>query len=56
MNNTRTIIRQAITKANKMFNPSYNMHTEELSGEPNDRTSYDYAGVEQELIHNHENN
>lgn len=44
------IVNQAIYKANKMFNPSYNMHTEELSGEPNDRTAYDYAGAEMEPL------
>lgn len=52
MNNAPTIIRHAIEKANKMFNPSYNMHTEELSGESNDRTAYDYAGTEQEITNN----
>jgi hypothetical protein len=46
INNSREIIRKAIEKANKMFNPSYNAHVEELTGEPNDRTAYDYAGDE----------
>lgn len=50
MNNSASIIRHAIEKANTMFNPSYNKHTEELSGEPSDRDSYDYAGTEQELL------
>ena len=49
MNNSKEIIRHAITRANKQFNPSYNLHTQELSGEPSDRDSYDYAGSEQEI-------
>lgn len=52
MNNAPTIIRQAIAKANKQFNPSFNRHTEELSGEPSDRDSYDYAGTELKFIDN----
>jgi hypothetical protein len=52
LNNSREIIRGAITKANKMFNPSFNQKAEELSGEPSDRTAYDYAGTEME--HKHE--
>lgn len=48
INNARQIIRETIKKANKMFNPSYNLHTEEITGEPSDRTSYDYAGTELE--------
>ena len=54
INNSREIVRHAITKANKMFNPSYNMHTEELSGEPSDRTAYDYAGNEPQNQIEHE--
>lgn len=50
MNNAREIIRQAIAKANKQFNPAYNKHTEELSGETSDRDSYDYAGAEMEPL------
>ncbi len=50
MNNSKLIARQAIEKSNKMFNPSCNMHTEELSGEPSDRTAYDYAGTEMEPL------
>ena len=46
LNNSREIVRKAKEKANKMFNPSYNSEVEELSGEPNDRTAYDYAGCE----------
>lgn len=42
----KQIIAHAINKANTMFNPSYDMHTEELSGEPSDRSAYDYAGEE----------
>jgi hypothetical protein len=53
MNNSKEIIRKAIEKANKMFNPSYNQHTEALSGEPSDRTAYDYAGSEQETLTEH---
>ena len=49
----RAIQTQAIIKANKMFNPSYNQHTEELTGESNDRTPYDYAGTEQEILIEH---
>ncbi len=49
----RAIQVQAIVKANKMFSPAYNQHTEELTGESNDRTAYDYAGTEQDLITNH---
>lgn len=52
MNNAREIIRHAIAKANSMFNTSFNKHTEELSGEPSDRDSYDYAGTEMELATN----
>lgn len=44
----KVIQEQAIRKANSMFNPSFNQHTEELTGEPSDRDSYDYAGVEKE--------
>lgn|GEM_PF-6044887 len=50
MNNSKEIIRKAIQKANKQFNPSYNKHVEELSGEVSDREAYDYAGTEMELI------
>ena len=46
MNNSKSIINHAVAKANTMFNPSYNQHTEELSGEPSDRSNYDYAGSE----------
>lgn len=41
-------IRQVVNKANKQFNPSLNQIAESMSGEPNDRDSYDYAGTEQE--------
>lgn len=51
INNSRSIIRRSIEKVNKMFNPSYNDHVEALSGEPSDRTAYDYAGTEQEKPH-----
>ena len=44
MTNERRIIREAIAKANTMFSPSYNQHTEALSGIPSDRDEYDYAG------------
>jgi len=50
----KTIIANAIAKANTMFSPSYNQHTEELSGESNDRSAYDYAGTEQELKQEHD--
>lgn len=48
----KTIIAQAISKANTMFNPSYNQHVEELSGEPSDRDAGDYSGTEREVINN----
>lgn len=54
MNNAKSIIRSAIEKANKMFNPSWNLHTEELSGEVSDRTAFDYAGTEPENKIEHE--
>ena len=44
----QSIIRQAINRANKQFNPSLNQTAEELSGIPSDRDAYDYAGTEQE--------
>jgi hypothetical protein len=47
-NNARSIVLSAIEKANKMHNPSYDLHVEELSGQPNDRSAYDYAGSEPE--------
>lgn len=50
MNNKKEIVRKAIARANKMFNPSFNRHTEELSGEPNDREAYDYSGTEMETL------
>lgn len=43
-------IRQVINRANKQFNPSLNQTAEEMSGESNDRTAFDYAGTEQEII------
>jgi len=52
MNNSKSIIRNAIQKKNMMFNPSYNLHAEALSGESNDRTSYDYADCEMEALNN----
>lgn len=45
-------ISQIVNKANKQFNPSLNQVAEEMSGEPSDRDSYDYAGTEQELPNN----
>lgn len=47
------IIRGVIRVANKQFNPSLNQKAEEMSGEPSDRTAYDYSGTEQELLTNH---
>jgi hypothetical protein len=41
-----------IQRANKVSNPSLNQSVEELSGEPSDRTAYDFAGTEQELATN----
>lgn len=52
MNNQKIIQMQAIRKANKIFNPSYNLHTEELTGIPSDRDAYDYAGSERETLIN----
>jgi hypothetical protein len=52
----KTIIAQAINRSNKplnKYNTALHMDTEELSGEPNDRTGYD-VGVEMELNHNQE--
>lgn len=38
----RSIITQAIKRSNKnKYNVAMHMQTEELTGEPNDRTSYD---------------
>lgn len=54
INNSQSIIRSAIRKANEpnmKYNPSFNYHVEELSGEPNDRTGYD-CGMEMELKDN----
>lgn len=48
----QSIIRGAINRSNKQFNPSLNLSTEALSGEPSDRGPYDYAGTEQELPNN----
>ncbi len=53
-NNSVKIKREAIEKANRQFNPALNQDVEELTHEPSDRTGYDYAGTEQELIINHE--
>lgn len=47
----KVIQEQAIRKANSMFSPSFNQHTEELTGEPSDREASDYSGVEKEWIH-----
>ena len=41
-------ISQIVNKANKQFNPSLNQTAEEMSGQPSDRDSYDYAGAELE--------
>jgi hypothetical protein len=52
MNNSKTIIRQAVERSNRpanKYNTALHMSTEELSGEPNDRTAYD-VGTEQELL------
>jgi hypothetical protein len=48
----REIIRKAIERSNKphnKYNTSMHMNTEALSGEPNDRTSYD-AGEEPDYL------
>jgi hypothetical protein len=55
-NNARSIVLSAIEKANKMHNPSYDLHVEELSGQVSDRTAYDYAGSEPENQIEHNNN
>jgi hypothetical protein len=50
INNSRSIIRKAIEKANRSnmkYNMAHSMHVEELTGEPNDRTPYD-VGTEPE--------
>ena len=48
----RSIISGMIIRANKQFNPSLNLQVEQLTGEPSDRDSYDYAGCEKEVINN----
>lgn len=51
-----TIQKRAIERSNRplnKYNTAMHMDTEELTGEPNDRTSYD-VGTEQELLTNKE--
>jgi hypothetical protein len=50
MNNAKQIIRQAIERSNRplnKYNTAMHMDTEEMTGQPNDRTAYD-VGTEPE--------
>lgn len=50
----QSVIRNAIARSNKAlnkYNEGMHMNTEELSSEPNDRTSAD-IGMEMQLINN----
>lgn len=45
INNSRAIMRQAIERSNRnKYNESMHLDTEELTGEPNDRTAADADG------------